>query len=88
MNEKVILGDGTEFTGRCLISGGKLFIYLLGLGLDDMGAVFDLFYDNEENTQLIRYEAYQESAEYTGYIRLFGMNRENGNLNLTMEREE
>jgi hypothetical protein len=88
MNEKVILGDETEFAGRCLMSNSRLFIYLDGLGLGDMGPVFDLFYEQPEKTQRIIYQAYENERVFEGYTGLWSMNRENGNINLTMVRDE
>lgn len=83
MNEKLTLNDGTEIAGHLLEVNERLFLYLQEISLED---AFNLLID-PENTMIIYAERYGQKTTVTGYVALYAISRENGQICATLRKK-
>ena len=72
--EILVFANGQSFTGHCLETGGKLWLYLQNVSLAD---AFQTLCD-PENTLTIRAVRYGKETIVTGYNHLFCVSEESG----------
>ena len=82
--ETLEFANGQSFTGHCLETGGKLWLYLQNVSMAD---AFQTLCD-PENTQSIRAVRYGKETILTGYTHLFCVSEENDvTVNAGLRRE-
>ena len=86
MPERITLNDGTVLEGTVLDNGDgrTIFVYLTGLALLE-GVL--LFSDTTKASRIVAYDRGIEHV-YEGYTKLWAVNNEYGNCNLTMRKAE
>ena len=72
--EALVFANGQSFTGHCLETGRKLWLYLQNVNLVD---AFQTLID-PENTLTIRAVRYGKETIVTGYNHLFCVSEESG----------
>ena len=83
--ETLAFANGQSFTGHCLETGGKLWLYLQNVSLTE--AVPTLC--DPENTLSIRAVRYGKETVVTGYNHLFCLSEESdGTVNAGLKKEE
>lgn len=82
--ETLTLNDGTVVNGHCLLSSGKLYVYL-----DEMEMMTGIMMFSDEN-RIRKITENNRGSEhiYEGYIHLVGASSEFGNCNLVLARSE
>ena len=84
MEEKLILNDGTEIeNAHCFESDGRLFVYITGTS--DMQRYFNLLID-PDNTAKIKAVQYGVETVHSGYVDLYSISKESGNINVVLRR--
>ena len=82
--ETLVFANGQSFTGHCLETGGKLWLYLQYVSLAD---AFQTRTD-PENTQTIRAMRYGKETVITGYNHLFCVSEESdGTVNAGLRKQ-
>ena len=82
--ETLVFANGQSFTGHCLETGGKLWLYLQNVSLTE---AFQTLCD-PENTQSIRAVRYGKETVVTGYNHLFCVSEESdGAMNAGLRKE-
>lgn len=74
MDDKLIFGDGSEWTGHVLETDGRLFVYLYGTNLTDAFALLN----DPTNTKTIKWKRYGQEGKITGYKHLCSISEESG----------
>lgn len=75
MDEKLILSDGTEWSGHMLESGGRLFVYVYGKNLTE---TFKKLNDPTKTAVIRETGSVEKAAE--GYTHLYSVTEESENM--------
>ena len=82
--ETLVFANGQSFTGHCLETGGKLWLYLQDVSLADAFQTLTA----PENTQTIRAMRYGKETVITGYNHLFCVSEESdGTVNAGLRKQ-
>lgn len=82
--ETLTLNDGTVVNGHCILSSGKLFVYLDGMDIMDGFLMFS----DPDKTAVITEMNHGHENIYEGYTQVDAVSREFGNCNLVMVKPE